>query len=99
MSDIYVPGVKSRFNTEKLIEDLMKVERAPRDRVEKNVESLETSKGYWQEVGRRISSLRDSSQQLYSFQNPFNERRASSQDESVITASATREAAERDYRF
>jgi flagellar hook-associated protein 2 len=99
MSDIYVPGVKSRFNTEKLIEDLMKVEKAPKDRVERNVESLETSKGYWQEVGRRISSLRDSSQLLYSFQNPFNERTASSGDESVITASATREAVERDYRF
>ncbi|MDR0602612.1 MAG: flagellar filament capping protein FliD [Treponema sp.] len=99
MSDIYVPGVKSRFNTEKLIEDLMKVERVPRDRVEKNVESLESNKGYWQEIGRRIGSVRDSSRQLYSFQNPFNERRAFSTDESVITASATREAVERDYRF
>ncbi|MDR1418854.1 MAG: flagellar filament capping protein FliD [Treponema sp.] len=99
MSDIYVPGVKSRFNTEKLIEDLMKVERVPRDRVERNVESLETNKGYWQEIGRRINSVRDSSRLLFSFQNPFNERMAFSADESVITASATREAVERDYRF
>ncbi|MDR1287030.1 MAG: flagellar filament capping protein FliD [Treponema sp.] len=99
MSDIYVPGVKSRFNTEKLIEDLMKVERVPRDRVEKNVESLETNKRYWQEIGRRINSVRDSSRLLFSFQNPFNERMAFSTDESVITASATREAVERDYRF
>jgi flagellar hook-associated protein 2 len=99
MSDIYVPGVKSRFNTEKLIEDLMKVERAPKERTEKNIEGLETEKGYWQEVGRRMNSLRDSARLLFSFQNPFNDRIAVSSDESVITGSATREAVEQDYRF
>ncbi|MDR1099638.1 MAG: flagellar filament capping protein FliD [Treponema sp.] len=99
MSDIYVPGVKSRFNTEKLIDDLMKVERIPKERVEKNVENLETQKTYWQEVGRRINSLRDSARLLFSFQNPFNDRIASSSDESVITGTATREASEQDYRF
>jgi flagellar hook-associated protein 2 len=99
MSDIYVPGVKSRFNTDQLIEDLMRVERIPRERVERNVESLETQKTYWQEVGRRINSLRDSARLLFSFQNPFNDRIAGSSDESVITGSATREAREQEYRF
>jgi flagellar hook-associated protein 2 len=99
MSDVYIPGVKSRFNSEKLIEDLMKLERVPKERVERNVESLETQKGYWQEIGRRINSVRDSARLLYSFQNPFNERIALSGDEQVITAAATREAAEQDYRF
>jgi flagellar hook-associated protein 2 len=99
MSDIYVPGVKSRFNTEKLVEDLMKVERVPKERVEKNVEGLEKEKSYWQEVGRRMSSLRDSTRFLYSFQNPFNERIASSSDELVLTGTATREAKEQSYRF
>jgi flagellar hook-associated protein 2 len=99
MSDIYVPGVKSRFNTEKLIEDLMKIERVPKERVEKNVEGLESEKSRWQEVGRRMNSLRDSARFLYSFQNPFNERIASSSDESVLTGTATREAKEQHYRF
>jgi flagellar hook-associated protein 2 len=99
MSDIYVPGVKSRFNTEKLIDDLMKVERVPKERVEKNVEGLENEKSYWQEVGRRMTSLRDSARFLYSFQNPFNERIASSSNESVLTGTATREAKEQRYRF
>ncbi|MDR2159313.1 MAG: flagellar filament capping protein FliD, partial [Treponema sp.] len=99
MSDIYVPGVNSRFNTEQLVEDLMKVERVPQGRVERNIESLETQKTYWQEVGRRVNSLRDSARLLFSFQNPFNERIARSSDESVITASATREAQEQEYRF
>ncbi|MDR2478133.1 MAG: flagellar filament capping protein FliD [Treponema sp.] len=99
MSDVYIPGVKSRFNSEKLIEDLMKVERVPRERTEKNIENLETHKGYWQEVGRRITTLRDSARHLYSFQNPFNERTALSSDDLIISAAATREAAERNYRF
>ncbi|GHV95313.1 flagellar hook-associated protein 2 [Spirochaetia bacterium] len=99
MSDVYIPGVKSRFNSEKLVEDLMKLERVPRERTERNVENLETQKSYWQEIGRRINALRDSARLLYSFQNPFNERLARSADESIITASATREASEHEYSF
>ena len=99
MSDVYMPGVKSRFNSEKLIEDLMKLERAPKERTERQINDLETRKGYWQEIGRRIHSLRDSSRFLYSFQNPFNERTALSSDDMVISAAATREASEQSYRF
>ena len=99
MSDVYMPGVKSRFNSEKLIEDLMKLERAPKERTERQITDLETRKGYWQEIGRRIHSLRDSSRFLYSFQNPFNERTALSSDDMVISAAATREASEQSYRF
>jgi flagellar hook-associated protein 2 len=99
MSDVYIPGVKSRFNSEKTIEDLMKLEKVPRDRVQKNVDTLQVQKDYWQEVARRISSLRDSSRMLFSFQNPFNERIGHSADENVITANATREAAEQSFHF
>jgi flagellar capping protein FliD len=99
MSDVYLPGVKSRFNSEKIIDDLMKIERLPKDKVEKNIESLETSKGWWQNLGRRITSLRESARMLYSFQNPFNERSAVSSDEKIITAAATREADENEYLF
>jgi flagellar hook-associated protein 2 len=99
MSDIYVPGVRSRFNSDQLIDGLMKIEQIPRDRVLNNIDTLQLQKGYWQEVGRRISSLRDSARQLYSFQNPFNERLGVSADDSVITAVATREAAEQSFSF
>ncbi|MDR0301336.1 MAG: flagellar hook protein, partial [Treponema sp.] len=99
MSDVYIPGVKSRFNSEQVIEDLMRLERIPKERTEKNIENLQTQKGYWQEVGRRLSSVRESARFLYSFQNPFNDRLALSADDSVITASATREASEQSYRF
>ncbi|MDR0487271.1 MAG: flagellar filament capping protein FliD [Treponema sp.] len=99
MSDVYIPGVKSRFNSEKIIEDLMKIERIPKERTERGIENLQVQKGYWQEVGRRINAVRESARMLYSFQNPFSERIARSADESVITAAATREAGEQSYRF
>jgi flagellar hook-associated protein 2 len=99
MSDIYVPGVKSRFNTEKLIEDLMRVERVPKERVEKSIEQLKNQKTYWQDVGRRMTALKDSARTLFSFQNPFSDRVVNSQDSSVITGSATREALEQERSF
>ena len=99
MSDIYIPGVKSRFNTDKLIEDLMAVERIPKERAVKQIETYQAEKGYWQEVGRRVSALRDSARFLYSFQNPFAERSARSSDESVLIATANRQAAEQERTF
>jgi len=99
MSDVYIPGIRSRFNTEQIIEDLMTLERIPRDRVQSNIDTLQLQRGYWREVGNRITSLRESARHLYSFQNPFNERIANSGDSSILTASATREASEQSFRF
>ena len=99
MSDIYIPGIKSRFNSEQIIEDLMKVERVPRDRAETNVNRLESEKTYWTDVGKRMTGLRDSARSLYSFQNPFNDRIVRSSDEAALTASAVREAIEQERSF
>jgi flagellar hook-associated protein 2 len=99
MSDVFIPGISSRFNTDQIIDALMNVERIPRNRVQSNIDTLQVQRGYWQEVGRRVSSLRDSARFLYSFQNPFNERVGISADENVITAVATREAMEQSMRF
>jgi flagellar hook-associated protein 2 len=99
MSDIYMPGVRSRFNTEKIIEDLMNLERIPRDRVEKNIENLQSQRGYWQEVGRRITSLRNSAASLYNHENPFSDRIVKSSNDAVITATTIRGAPEQSYAF
>ena len=77
----------------------MKIERAPKERAEKTVERLETERGYWQDVGRRTTSLRDSARQLFSFQNPFNDRIVRSADESVISATAIRDTTEQERSF
>lgn len=99
MSDIYIPGVKSKYDSDKLIEGLMKLERVPRDRAEKEVKTLEDQKSVWQDVGRKISALRESARTLFSFQNPFNERIARSSNEAVISGTATREASEQKRSF
>ncbi|MDR1107985.1 MAG: flagellar filament capping protein FliD [Spirochaetaceae bacterium] len=99
MPDVYVPGVTSRFDSNKLIEDLMRVERVPRERIDRNVETLETQKTYWQDIGRKITTLRESARTLYSFQNPFNDRTVRSSDDLVITGTATREAAQQERSF
>ena len=94
MSDISIPGVQSKYGTDKLIEDLMKVERIPKTRAEERLTGLQLEKTVWLDLNRRLSRLRDSSREMFSFQNPFNDRIANSSDESVLTASASREAME-----
>jgi flagellar hook-associated protein 2 len=99
MSDVYVPGIQSRLGSDKLVEDLMKLERIPRDRAESNIERYETEKGYWQGISTRLSALRESARLLFSFNNPFNEFVARSSDDSVLVATATRTADEQIRTF
>ncbi|PKL24673.1 MAG: flagellar hook protein [Spirochaetae bacterium HGW-Spirochaetae-3] len=99
MSDISIPGVKSKYDTEKLIEGLMAVERIPKTRAEERLKEMQLQRTTWLDLNRRLSSLRESSRALFSFQNPFNERVASSTDEAVITGTATREAIEETKSF
>ncbi len=94
MSDFSIPGVTSKYDTQKLIEDLMKVERIPRDRAAERLEQVELQRTVWMDLGRRLTSLRESSRSLFSFQNPFNERVANSSDTAILSATATREAME-----
>ncbi|GAB1432524.1 flagellar filament capping protein FliD [Spirochaetota bacterium] len=99
MSDISIPGVKSKYETEKLVESLMKLERVPKQRAEERLSAIEKQRSSWMDLNRRFSSLRESSRSLYSFQNPFNERNAVSSDESVLSATASREAIEETKSF
>ena len=99
MSDIYIPGLRSRFNTEQVVEDLMRLERLPRDRAAENLEKLRAEKIYWQDLGRRITSLRDNARALYSFQNPFNDRIVRSSDDYVLSGTANRESLEQERSF
>ncbi|MFW5843862.1 MAG: flagellar filament capping protein FliD, partial [Spirochaetota bacterium] len=96
-SQISVPGISSsdgRLDTERVIEELMEVERVPLNRMEDSVERYEAERQVWQEIGTSLEALRESARLLFGFQTPFNDRIASSSDESVLTASATRSAEE-----
>lgn len=99
MSDFSIPGVTSKYDTQKLIEDLMKVERIPKTREEERLKAIELERTAWLDLNRRLTSLREVARRLYSYQNPFSERIAESSDESVLGASATREAIEETRSF
>ncbi|MBU0936402.1 MAG: flagellar filament capping protein FliD [Spirochaetes bacterium] len=99
MSDISIPGVSSKYNTQKLIEDLMKIERIPVDRAQERLTELQEQKSAWQDLNRRLLAVRESARNLFSFQNPFNARVANSSDNSILTALASREAVEETVEF
>ncbi len=96
MSDISIPGISNNrgMDTSKMVEDLMEVERIPVRRMERQVESYETQRQAWQSLGRQIGRLRDTARTMYGFENPFRDRIGSSSDESVLTATASRQAVE-----
>ena len=92
MSDISIPGVSSKYNTDKLIDTIMQAERIPLERMEDRKEDFSSQKKIWNDVNRRISTLQDNSRDLYSFENPFRDYVANSPDESILTATADRNA-------
>ena len=94
MSDFAIPGVNDKYNTQKIIDALMEAKREPLKRMQKEVDLEKQQKGSWQDVSRRLATLRDSARALYGFQNPFNDRIAASSDEKTLVASATRQALE-----
>ncbi len=71
----------------------MKVERIPLTREQDTLENYKTQQSAWRDVNQKMSSLRDSVKSLYSYDNPFNNKLASSSEEYAITASAGRDAA------
>lgn len=93
MSDISIPGVTSKYNTDKMIEALVKAESIPLERMKAEQKTLQENKKEWQDINRLMTTLRTNARAMYSFENPFAERTATSPD-AGISASATREASE-----
>jgi flagellar hook-associated protein 2 len=94
MSDLSIPGVTSNYDTAAIIEELMKVERIPRDRAVERLKELEVLRRAWLDLSARLVKLRESARNLYSYQNPFNDRIAKSSNDALLTATASREAVE-----
>ncbi len=94
MSDLSIPGVTDKYNTQKIIDALMTAKKEPLTRVQKDLDTQQQEKTAWQDVTRQLSGLRDMARTLFGFQNPFNDRVASSASESTLTATATRQAVE-----
>ena len=94
MSDLSIPGVTDKYNTQKIIDALMAAKREPLTRMQKELGVEQQKKTVWQDVTRKLSGLRDTARLLFGFQNPFNERVAASSDERTLVATATRQAVE-----
>ena len=77
-----------------MIEELMKVERLRLDRMEIELDETKSQKEAWREVNRGLGRLRESAKSLYGFENPFNQRIAVTSDETIVQATAGREALE-----
>jgi flagellar hook-associated protein 2 len=94
MSDLSIPGVTSKYNTEKSIQALVETERIPLKRLETERQILLDQRGAWLNLNQRMSSVREGARELYGFQNPFNNKLADSSDQSILTATAARTAQE-----
>ena len=94
MSDFSIPGVTDKYNTQKVVDALMAAKREPLTRMQKELDADQQKKTVWQDMNRKLTGLRDIARTLYGFQNPFNDRVASSSNEGALTATATRQAAE-----
>jgi flagellar hook-associated protein 2 len=94
MSDLSIPGVTSKYNTEKSIQALVETERIPLKRLEAERQTLQDQRGAWLNLNQRMSNVREGARELYGFQNPFNNKLADSSDPSVLTATAARTAQE-----
>lgn len=94
MSDFSIPGVTSKYKTSEIIDKLMEVERIRLTRMEDEVDTFKKQKSVWLSLNRKISTFRDNSRELYSFQNPFSSKIAESSVTGILTANATRTALE-----
>ena len=92
MSDISIPGVNSKYGTDKMIKVLMDAERIPLNRLEDQKQTYDDQRIVWQTFNTTLKSFRDSSKLLYGFENPFREHIADSSDESVLSATADRDS-------
>lgn len=99
MSDISIPGVTaSKYKTDELIKGLMKAERVPRDRADADLTSYKKQQSAWRDVNQLSTKLRDSARSLFSYDNPFSEKNATSTNERAVTATVSREALDQTFR-
>ena len=89
---ISIPGVTDKYKTNDLVDALMEVERVPLKREQEQLETYQSQQQAWRDMNSKMSSLRESVKSLYSFENPFNNKQASSSDEDAITVDADRNA-------
>ena len=92
MPGLNIPGVTDKYNTNDTVEKLMKGERVPLVREQDTLKTYQAQQNAWRDVNRTLTEFRESVKTMYSYENPFNNKLASSSDEYAITADANRGA-------
>ncbi|MGP1593973.1 MAG: flagellar filament capping protein FliD [Treponema sp.] len=93
-----VPGVGAG-KYDKLIEALIKKERIPRDTAAEELKKYEQQHEIWRKLNYFSSEIRDKTRELYSFNNPFVEKLVETSNERALTATATRDAREQNFKI
>ena len=99
MSDFNIPGVSDKYKTNDLVKSLLEVERIPLNREQKKLDDFKAEKECWQRLNQYMSSLGDTTRSLYSYDNPFSEKTASSTQEYSVTADPGRDAAIESFKI
>ncbi len=99
MSDINIPGVSDKYKTNDLVKSLIEVERIPLNREQKKLDDYKAEKACWQRLNQYMSSLGDTTRSLYSYDNPFSEKSATSTQEFSVTADPGRDAAIESFKI
>ncbi|MCD6238692.1 MAG: flagellar filament capping protein FliD [Thermotogae bacterium] len=92
-----VGGLMSGLNTADIISKLMSIERQPLDRLQEKYDQLTYKKDLYQELYTKLFSFQDTLRSLR-LQGTFLKKDVTSSDESVLTATATPDAAEGTYK-
>ncbi|MCL6471330.1 MAG: flagellar filament capping protein FliD [Firmicutes bacterium] len=96
MSTFRIGGIASGIDFNKLIDQLMALERRPLNLLEDKKQLLSWKKDYWSEIQTALSNL-DKSLEALLKKSTMMARSASSSDQTIVTADATSDAATGTY--
>ncbi len=92
--EVPIPGYSSSsgIDTQKIIKDLVEVERKPIVKLEERIENSKQETRLWNNLEKDMRQFQTYAKRLYGFQNPFDERSATSSNEAILTVEAARGA-------
>ncbi len=94
-----IPGISQKFNTEDTIQKLLMVKKIPIQKLEGVNQDIDLENGVLKDFEKYTSKLNDTSKTLYTFDNPFNAKKAFSADETILKATAQRNAGKQEYKI
>lgn len=89
MAGIRLSGMASGLDTENIVKELMKAQRLKTTKIEKNITSLEWKQDKWKSLNSKVYSLYTGGLTQLKMQGSFNAKKASSTDESKVTATVS----------